>query len=537
MMPSESNVPHSSPARPPTPRRRRTGIRRRPLPAYIPCCLVFLALLVVYLLTLAPDLVWQDQGDYQYQAALGSLSRPGDAVRVHPLYIVVAHALGRPGWFSYAYAANLASALFAALTVASLFLLVYQLAGRLWPALLAALSYGLAHTPWFVGVQAQSYSMATAAITGGLLLMLAYERSGKGEYLLWMGLIFGLGASVHLISQIAWVIVLIWLIERLGRRKLSGWAVAGMGLFWLIGAGLFWAVLWQEYLRTGDWIATWQSAIWGRWGPAVFNLRRLGPLAYRSVQLLVLNYPTPLLLLAGPGLWYSLARLPRRAAAWLLLVLGLAYVLFAVRYDVPNQNHFFLPAYALLSVYIGLGFEALCGRRRRLGIILTAAGLLLMPPAYAVMAQAARSRQIPLGTRRHIPYRDVYRYYLEPWQQDQTGPRRFATEVFDRLPAGAILLADHTTIPPLLYLQHIEQRRPDVRVFLELDRQALIRILPAGGRVFTVSNVKDYRPDWVTDPNALVPFALSPTENIYEIRMDQPAAPAGRSVANQEVNP
>ena len=45
---------------------------------------VFVGFAVLYIFTLAPDLVWQDQGDYQYQVAKCNLSRPGDVVRVDP---------------------------------------------------------------------------------------------------------------------------------------------------------------------------------------------------------------------------------------------------------------------------------------------------------------------------------------------------------------------------------------------------------------------------------------------------------------------
>ena len=61
-----------------------------------------------------------------------NLSRPGDVVRVHPLFIVTAHGLGRLGPWNYAYAANLTSALFTAVTVANIFLLVFALTGSTW---------------------------------------------------------------------------------------------------------------------------------------------------------------------------------------------------------------------------------------------------------------------------------------------------------------------------------------------------------------------------------------------------------------------
>ena len=121
-----------------------------------------LAALTLYMATLAPDLVWQDAGDYQFQAARLNLSRPGDAVRVHPLFLVVAHALGYIPLWNYAYAANLASALGAAVAVGNVLVLVRLVTGRTWPAVLAATMLAVGHGLWAYATIAQTYGWAAA---------------------------------------------------------------------------------------------------------------------------------------------------------------------------------------------------------------------------------------------------------------------------------------------------------------------------------------------------------------------------------------
>jgi hypothetical protein len=477
---------------------------------------VLAAAMVLYTLTLAPDIVWQDQGDFQVQAATCNLSRPGDVVRVHPLYIVVAHGIGRLGWSSYAYAANLTSAIFAALAAANVFLLAYRLTGRAWPAALSAGTFGMAHSVWFVAVQAQTYSMANAAISGGLLLFLAYLSSGKPAPLVWMGLVFGLGIATHNISQIAFAVIFVWLLVRLLRGQLKVATMAWIVAAWVVGAGLLWMVAAKEYHRNGDLWGTILSALWGRWGDAVFNVGKLPLLLKRSGMFFALNFPTPLVLLAILGVVESFRRPGFRRIGGLLLAVIILYALFAIRYDVPNQNHFFLPTYMMVSLYIGLGFAELARPCRGLWILISAILLAAIPITYPILSEAAETRQWNLGTRRQIPYRDEYRYYLVPWQQHQTGPRRLATELCARLPENAIVLADLTTLPLLHYTQAIERNRLDLRVLtIETPKDQILGLLSGqAGRLFTLSNVKGYHPRWAVD---FEPFALSDSERIWEI--------------------
>ncbi len=478
--------------------------------------IVLVAAMALYGFTLAPDLVWQDQGDYQLQVAQCNLNRPGDLVRVHPFFIVTAHAIGRMGWFSYAYAANLTSAVFAAIAVANVFLVTYRLTGQVGPGILSAGTFGMAHSVWFLGVQAQTYSMANAAISGGILLFLEYLLTNKGSALVWMGLVFGLGISAHNISQIAFAVIVLWLFVRIVAGRLNIAVLGSVIAAWFVGAGLLWMVAAGEYQRSGDLWRTILSALWGKWGQEVLNIDKLPLLLKRSGMFFVLNFPTPLVVLTGPGVMWSLRQENRYNTGWLLLILTGLYALFAMRYDVPNQNNFFLPMYMMISVYIGLGFSRWAQNRPGLRTAVACILLAAIPAAYPTIAERAQARKMDLGTRRHIPYRDEYRYYLIPWQHDQIGPRRLVAELAERLPRNAIVLADMTTIPALLYAQQIERIREDLRILnTDTPIEDLYPLLSYPDiRLFTLSDVVGYRPRWAA---GLTPFILSDSEQIWEI--------------------
>lgn len=478
--------------------------------------IVFACAFTLYFMTLAPDLTWQDQGDYQYQAAKCNLNRPGDVVRVHPMFIVTSHLVGRMGIMSYARAASVVSAVFTAVSVANVYLLVYLLCGQIWPAILSASTFAMAHTVWFLGVQAQTYSMANAALSGGLLLMIAYMKNRKFWLLFLMGLIFGLGISAHIMSQVGFGIIMVRLFWECLKKRISIRSFLTIILSWVAGAFLLWVVMAIEYRRSGDLAGTISSAIVGEWSSAVFNIGRLGALLKNSALFFVLNFPTPLVLLSVFGIGFSFTRLQNRTAAWLFIVCTVAYALFAVRYDIPNQNHFFIPMYMFVSIYIGLGFAFLTKKNSAAWMMITGMLLIALPPTYLGLAAYARANKIALGTRRHIPYRDVYEYYLLPWQHRQTGPRRLVKDMFERLPESSIVYVDTTTMAAILYAHEIEGQRPDIEVYRFSYKNPEIQH-SSDGKVFTLSNVKHYYPKWVKSVEWLEPFAISDSENIYEI--------------------
>lgn len=475
---------------------------------------IFIGAMLLYLFTLAPDLVWQDQGDYQLLVAHMTIDQPGDVVRSHPLYIVLAHALGRWGIFSYAYAANLVSAFFGAWTVANVFGLTYLLVRSYRAPLLAAMVFAFSHSHWFLSVQAQTYSVANAMMTLALIFFLRHRHERKAWQIALTGLGFGLALSAHMMSQIAFVVVAVYMLLDSVRRKEKLATVLLLGGGWLIGAALLWIVMYREYEQTQSIGATIASALWGRWGRAVFNMSCFMPLLKKSVMFLVLNFPTPLLLAAAPGLRLSFKRLPR-AEAWFLLLLLIGYALFALRYNVPNQNNFFLPMYIVVSVYIALGFHFLANCRQTVMTALVFILALSIIPTYPAIAEMARKGQISLGTRRHIPYRDEYRYYMVPWQQGQFGPRKLVEQVFAKVPQGSVLMIDSTIISAFEYAQQVEKLRRDITVMGFAGSKDLWDLEKDKRTFFTFSNIKNYCPNWAIDK--LSPFPLSDDEEIYQI--------------------
>jgi len=485
--------------------------------------------LAVYALTMAPGLVWHDAGYYQTEAAVLDLVRPGEAVRVHPFFLFVAHGLGLLGLWTYAKAASIASAIGTAFLAANVWLIIHLLTRNARAAIVGFLACMLAHTIWQQGVQPQTYGWSNAFLTGMILAAIVYVLSGRTWWLLLFFFLGGAGLSVHLLSQLGLVVLGVWIAVRVLRRQTPAWVIPAGAALWVLGSGLFWYVAWLEYERTGSLGATLGSAFLGGWGSAVFNVGGLLGMFRRSALMLVLNFPTPVALLAAYGLWRSRRLLDGTGLAWVLGALVAVYLGFALRYRVPNQNFFFTPVYALVAVYIGIGVHATGWTRRRGLLALLVALTVAVVPMYRLMATLAERWQVDLrgdGKNRTVPYRNFYTYYLEPWQQNQTGAARFASEVLADLPRDAVLLPDTTTAPPLKYLLKVEHRRPDVRLadpydarfeawaepYWYGDANLLPRLREAGRRVFVVSDHPAYVPRWVTQYGRIEAFGI-----VYEV--------------------
>jgi len=507
--------------------------------------LAFAGALVLYVATLAPGLVWQDGGEYQYTSARLSWPptedsvwcRPGEAVRVHPWFLVTAHLLDRLGPWDGPYAANLTSAISMALAVANVLVLVYVLTDRRWAAVIAATGFAVGHTVWRFAVLSEVLGWAAAFLSAECLCFWAWRRDGRTRWLLLLFLLNGVALSNHLMAAFSLLVFGAWTLGAVVRRRLAWWTLPAGAACWLAGGTLYWIVLALEYGRTGSLVETLVSATVGGYGGQAVNLAHLPRLFGRSVLYVGLNYPTPLALAGLVGVWTLWRR--RDSVGRVVVILAAVYCLWAARYRVPDQYSFFVPFYVPASVLIGVGTARLLDRRAR-WLRWAALALALLPVAvYAVLPAAAR--RAGLVTSPHdVPYRDEYRHFLQPWQCGEDGPRRLAEAVFSRLPERAVMLADSTVAPPLVYVQVVEGRRPDVflasvgarppylsaseeRRYWRSEASLLPALAAEGRRVFLVSDQPGYMPGWVLDHTRRVPFGP-----VYEV-LPKDGAPAGEA--------
>ncbi len=449
------------------------GRSRRPLPQQAPpqpvpeaspraACAAALGLalvtLLVYLATLAPDVVAGDGADLQTAAGCPGIAHPPG----YPLYTLL-------GWFfshlgnSPAWGVNLLTAVCGALAAGVLVLLVAELTG-LWVAGLVA-GASLAFTPlcWELSVAAEVFSLNN--LLAALLLVLALRLGARpqGRTLVLLAAVLGLGLSHHhtVVLLLPGLALLAWPARHLLAPRALGLSAAACAagllpyLYPLLRAQANPGLNWDDPRTLGGLWHLFRRADYGSLSllPATVRglFREASPWdqlpVYAQTMLGGTNLAVAALALVGLG-W--LARNNRRAA-WALgltwLLTGPAFLMYA-RYPLDDPfwvgivQRFYLLPHVLVSAAAGCAV-ALAGRR------------LASPVGLAMLALVAG-----LG---------LSNYARVDHSQD-TVARDYVENLLAGVPRGSLLLTSGDAPGMLLeYVLYVEGRRTDL-VVLDQDK-------------------------------------------------------------------
>lgn len=428
--------------------------------------LVALSFLAFYRLTIAPDVLPADNGEFQLVATqLGVAHPPG-----FPLYVMLAHLMTQLPWAnSPAFEVNLFSVIISAATLAVVHLCLYRLTKSHLAGITAALALGTSTTFWAQATTANIRSLTalfTALMIYILLTLWQKQNARTGNqnsttpvsdrYLLLFALVLSLGITHHaslLFMGTVFVLLVLWMDRELIAMP-SRWfrplLAASVGLLPLLylpwraradvpGAELELAtldgflnhalalgfrgdffefiepvVLWQRFKIMGN-VMTFQFSIW-------------------------------LLLGMGIGLLFMLWR-----DRWLALLCGGSFAVHTfvtATYRAPQTVEYMLPAYVPAAICLGYGvgkMDELFRKRERWMMTAVAQAFA------AIMLVSALSQGF-----QHYPSYD----YLH---RDTTA-RDYVQPLLDQAPANSVFLADWHWATPLWYLQEVEGQRPDVAV-------------------------------------------------------------------------
>jgi hypothetical protein len=428
--------------------------------------LVLAAAGLLYGISCAPGTLWQDSGLIQYRVWHNDIEGFLGLAISHPLYYIVAIGAKLVPLGEVAHRVNLVSALAAAVAVANLYLLVRLWLGSEFPAIIAAVTLALSHTFWQHASIAETYTLWTALFLAELVMLLQYTRTGKVGYLYLLGLLNGLAIAVHMLASIAFVCYAVLIGILLARRTIRAKDVAIIAGLWVAGALPYEYLIVKNIAHSGDVLGTLASAAFAdRWRGDVLNTHLSWKIVKENVLFLALNFPTPNILLFFAGA-YGLCRTSHaRAFRNVLIALLVLFFVFAFRYTVADRYAFFIPLYCTAAIVIGLGAHEICTRLPYTPVPYVIALCSLLPVGVYVAAPAMAQRMnLQIGTRGDLPYRNDYTFFLEPWKTGDTGAGRFAAEALASAEPNAIILADTTTVGPLLYVQEVKGLRPDVKV-------------------------------------------------------------------------
>ena len=466
----------------------------------------FVIALVLYVISAAPGVLWQDSGMAQIRVLRGDITGEYGLALSHPLYYLIAMGFQYLPFADSAYKTNLVAAIFGAITIANLYLFLLLSTRHRFGSALGALALLVAHTFWQHCAIAEVYTISTTLLTVELLCLQQYIATGHSRWLAGMFFANGLSISNHMVASLSLACYGAWCIRLIFLRRLHFKTMIWCMLVWLAGASIYIALIAQAILDGTPPLDALLSACIGDYGNNVLNTRITPQLLMNSLLYIGMNFPSPLLLVVIPGfiaVW-------RQNPDWRFILFSLLaiHTLWAARYNVPDQYTFFIPTIVILAIFIGFGCARLLNKpsKGRAATLLLCA--MLPPIVYFFLPELARKAGISKGLDRDMPFRDGYAYFLQPWKTGYDGPWKFAEDVQTRLPKDSVLFCDSTAVRPLHYAALLGRWRMDLRVYPPLDSNPTIDLAfeePAltqalrDGRVFVLTPRKGYCPKWLLD--------------------------------------
>jgi hypothetical protein len=464
--------------------------------------LVVLALgMALYIASCSPGAVWQDSGMIQYRVWHNDIEGSLGLALSHPLFYMIAIAAKYIPLGEFGYRVNMATAIISAVAVANLFLLLRLWLGKTFPAIIGAATLALSHTFWQHASIPETYNLTVALLICELIMLLQYAKTGRVGWLYLLGFTNGLAIANHMLASIAFVCYLVYLITLLTKKQINLKHFGVIAVLWVIGAAPYEYLIIRNIIETGDFCGTLKSAAFGAsWQGAALNIRISTRLVKENLILMAYNFSTPNVIFFLTGLYVLKKVSPSRSFANVLLALLILFFVFAFRYTVPDRYAFFMPFYCLVSIFIGIGIYHFLSRRpHKLYIILILAFAFLPLLIYESVPKIAERLKINLGTKRTIPYRNEYTYFLRPWQCGNNGPELFASEALKGVEKDAIIIADGTTVYALWYIQKIKGINTSANIVAEHKGYKNPFLFPAGD---TIDDLLAQKPVYVVLPVA-----------------------------------
>jgi hypothetical protein len=426
----------------------------------------------VYLLTLAPTVTSLDGPELTTAAyTLGIAHAPG-----YPLYTLL-------GWlFSHAFPVgdvafrlNLLSAVFGAGTTVLVYLVARRLTGQTLASLAAALALAFSYWFWLNSLAAEVYGLDTLLLAGTLLLLLEWRERQQPAALFASALLFGLSLATRTTSLLflpAFGLYL-WLSPR--PRSARVWLAAPiftvLGLLFYLyipldyrtGPDYVWSTLLQWPGHPAPDLATpggfWHLVSAADFRPSVFgfgpaesmkNLAQYG--GWLAGSFLGVGVVLGLL-----GIWRQLQT--HRRELLLLAGIFLPTVIFYTNYNVEDREFMVVPSYLVWALWIAVGWtevsEDVASLFRNLRVRSMAPALILVLPLVALLVN------YPLV--------------------DMSGEREFretGEELFAQAEPNARIMSWWIDMAPLIYLQKVEQLRPDAQLVFNVpgDEQFALNV-------------------------------------------------------------
>ncbi len=384
---------------------------------------VGLFVFLLYLGTLAPTVLYYDYPELfdpamlQAEASVLGIGHPSG----YPTYMMLTHLFTYLPFGDGAYGVNLASAVYGTLAIVAIYGVALRLSGYAVAAAVGALALGVSPLFWSQAVIAEVYTLNALFIAVVVSVLLLWRDRRNDRYLLLAAFLMGLSLTHHLTSGllIPAGLAFVFAVDRKKLRR-PGLLLKGLGLF-LVGLlpYLYLPIraAMEAPLNEADPSSPGRFLLLVTGGSYLLKLladletgaapgsdevpSRSQPILQDVADRLTIHgeylYAQFPLLLMLAGLLGALHLVRKdRAAALLLGITFLGWLVHALTYGVEDYYVFLLPAYVILSLFVTVGVGvvlrkavSLAGRlvespRSRTALVLVLSGLALAVPLFGV---------------------------------------------------------------------------------------------------------------------------------------------------------
>ncbi len=417
----------------------------------------FCLLFALYVLTLAPDVLPADQGEFQLVTArLGVAHPPG-----FPLYTLLGYLATRFPWpVSPAYKLNLFSAVTSTITLIFVYASVYRLTQRHGGAVTAVLALATSTTFWSQATTANIRSLTAlfTAVTFFILLALwqrvesnPSDSATTEPYLVGFTVVTTLGITHHtslLFMALIWLGFL-WLIRRPEWQQPRFWIRPFLAALLALLPLLY--LPWRATAHApgvSPSLATWNGFLdhllaRGFRGDFFYFIQPALLWERLNVMGNVLTFQFASWLLVGMGVGFLWLLWQKPKVAFLLGGSFVWHTFITATYRAPQTVEYMLPAYvsAVLCLGYGVGQLTTWQTNTITEIVGKIAAAGLLTAAF---------------------FQGVQHYPSFAYLHQDTTTRRYAQTLLAEAPADTVILADWHWVTPLWYLQSVEGIRPDV---------------------------------------------------------------------------
>ena len=452
---------------------------------------LFIASLVLYIRTLAPSLLYGDSAEFQTIAYTLGVGHPTG----YPIYVLFAKLFTFIPFGEIAYRVNLFSAFCAALTIALVYLTIRKLGGAYVTAVYGSLTLALTPLFWKHTSIAEIYAPSSACLVFILFAVLQGKQTNHSQWLFVAGLFGGLSLGIHTTVALSGIAILLYLV--LTARQRLDWLQASLGA--LIGMVVFLSsFLFLDFLNSPAGYfntAIYPSlSVWGMtradfdspferlafvYFPPQFK-GQFFSVSSDEVQTRLTGFTAE----ASRSLWLALLGFVsllfptkdspvRWREASLLIVALIAYLTFAVTYNVFDFSVYYIPAILILAIFVGLGVNAIV-------------------EAFALIPKLPRFVPVALGIvilflGFYPSVGEVTSYWkkrvppgLEDWEQfffEFPDARRVeAEEIVNGIEDNAILFTDWDHAYSFYYVAHVLQGRNEIDFHETYPQEGVTRL-------------------------------------------------------------